>query len=35
MIASEDELGLIEERQAGILELPSEAPLGKSMREYL
>ena len=35
MIASEDELGLIEERQAGIMVLPNDAPIGKSMREYL
>jgi len=27
MICSEDELGLCEQRQAGILELPSDAPL--------
>lgn len=35
MICSEDELGLIEERQAGILELPDSAPLTLSMRDYL
>jgi phenylalanyl-tRNA synthetase beta chain len=35
MICSEDELGLVDERQDGILELPSDAPLGMSMREYL
>lgn len=35
MICSEDELGMIEERQEGILELPTDAPLGVSMREYL
>ncbi|MDQ7022906.1 MAG: phenylalanine--tRNA ligase subunit beta [Candidatus Gracilibacteria bacterium] len=35
MIASEDELGLIEERQAGIMELPENAELGISMRDYL
>tara|TARA_Y100001960_G_C14690867_1_gene836308 strand:+ start:1008 stop:1400 length:393 start_codon:yes stop_codon:yes gene_type:complete len=35
MICSEDELGLVDERQDGILELPSDAPLGLSMREYL
>lgn len=35
MICSEDELGLIEERQAGILELPEDAPLWVSMRDYL
>jgi len=35
MICSEDELGLIEERQAGILELPDTAPLELSMRDYL
>ncbi len=35
MICSEDELGMINERQEGILELPSNAPLGISMRVYL
>ena len=35
MIASEDELWLIEERQVGIMELPSDAKLWVSMREYL
>ncbi len=35
MICSEDELGLIEERQAGIMVLPKDAPIWKSMREYL
>ncbi len=35
MICSEDELGLIEERQAGIMVLSSDAPIWKSMREYL
>jgi len=35
MICSEDELGLIEERQEGILELPDSAPLGLTMRDYL
>ena len=35
MICSEDELWLIKERQAGILELPADAPLGISMRDYL
>lgn len=35
MICSLDELGLISERQAGIMELPDDAPLGISMREYL
>lgn len=35
MICSEDELWLIEERQSGILELPPDAPLNISMREYL
>ncbi len=35
MICSEDELGMTEIRQEGILELPSNAPLGVSMREYL
>lgn len=35
MICSEDELGLLEERQAGILELPHDAPLWACMRDYL
>jgi len=35
MICSEDELWLNEERQIGILELPTDAPLGMNMREYL
>lgn len=35
MICSLDELGLISERQAGIMELPEDAPLWMSMREYL
>lgn len=35
MICSEDELGLLEERQAGILELPHDAPLWTCMRDYL
>lgn len=35
MICSLDELGLISERQAGIMELPDDAPLWISMREYL
>ncbi len=35
MICSEDELGLIKERQIGILELPIDAPLDISMRDYL
>ena len=35
MICSKDELGMTEIRQEGILELPSNAPLGVSMREYL
>ncbi|PZM85039.1 phenylalanine--tRNA ligase subunit beta [Candidatus Gracilibacteria bacterium] len=35
MICSEDELGLVEERQAGILELPEDAVLGTCMRDYL
>ena len=35
MICSEDELGMTDVRQEGILELPSDAPLGISMREYL
>jgi len=35
MICSEDELGLVKERQAGILELPADAPLNQSMRDYL
>ncbi len=35
MLCSEDELGLVDERQEGILELPSDAPLDMCMREYL
>lgn len=35
MICSEDELGLVDERQAGILELPENAPLWACMRDYL
>jgi phenylalanyl-tRNA synthetase beta chain len=35
MICSEDELGLTDERQEGILELPDSAPLGLSIRDYL
>lgn len=35
MICSEDELWLIKERQVGILELPTDAPLDVSMRDYL
>jgi phenylalanyl-tRNA synthetase beta chain len=35
MICSEDELGMTDERQEGILELPADAPLGFSMRDYL
>lgn len=35
MICSEDELWLIKERQTGILELPADAPLDTSMRDYL
>ncbi|MBF0913681.1 phenylalanine--tRNA ligase subunit beta [Candidatus Gracilibacteria bacterium] len=35
MICSEDELGLVEERQAGIMELPNDAVLGTCMRDYL
>lgn len=35
MICSEDELWLIEERQSWILELPEDAPLNVSMRDYL
>ena len=35
MICSEDELGMTDVRQEGILELPEDAPLGISMREYL
>ncbi len=35
MICSEDELGLTDIRQEGILELPSEAPLNLCMRDYL
>lgn len=34
MICSEDELGLIEERQEWIMELPLDAPLGMCVREY-
>ncbi len=35
MICSEDELGLNDVRQEGILELPEDAPLDVSMRDYL
>lgn len=35
MICSEDELGMTDVRQEWILELPADAPLGVSMREYL
>ncbi|MFC1798102.1 YtpR family tRNA-binding protein [Patescibacteria group bacterium] len=35
MICSEDELGLIDERQEGILELPTDAPHDTCMRDYL
>lgn len=35
MICSEDELWLIKEKQVGILELPNNAPLNVSMRDYL
>ncbi len=35
MLCSEDELGLVEERQDGIFELPDDAPLDTCMREYL
>ena len=35
MICSKDELGLIKERQIWILELPKDAPLNVSMRDYL
>lgn len=35
MICSEDELGLIDERQEGILELPADAPLDVCMRDFL
>ncbi len=35
MICSEDELWLIDERQAGILELPMNAPINTSIRDYL
>lgn len=35
MICSEDELWMTDIRQEGILELPEDAPLGLSMREYL
>jgi len=34
MICSEDELGLIKERQAGILILPDDAPLDLCVRDY-
>ncbi|MDD3646507.1 MAG: phenylalanine--tRNA ligase subunit beta [Candidatus Gracilibacteria bacterium] len=35
MICSEDELGLVKERQAGIMELPIDSPLNTCMRDYL
>ena len=35
MICSEDELGMCSERQEWILELPSDAPLWVSMKDYL
>lgn len=35
MICSEDELWLVKERQCGILELPKDAPMNVSMRDYL
>lgn len=35
MICSEDELGMTDIRQEWILELPADAPLGISMRQYL
>jgi len=35
MICSEDELGLVKERQEGIWELPIDAPIGVNIREYL
>lgn len=35
MICSEDELGLVDERQAWIWELPENAPLWISIRDYL
>lgn len=35
MICSEDELWLVKERQAWIMELPSDAVLGTCMRDYL
>ncbi len=35
MICSEDELGLVDERQSWILILPEDAPLWVSMRDYL
>ncbi len=35
MLCSEDELGMVEERQAGILILPDDAPMGTCMRDYL
>ena len=34
MICSEDELGLVEERQAGIMILPENAPLDTPVRDY-
>ena len=34
MLCSEDELGLIDERQDGIMELPEDAPLNACAREY-
>lgn len=34
MICSEDELGLVKERQAGILILPDDAPLDMCVRDY-
>ncbi len=35
MICSEDELGMVEERQEGILELPADAIFGTCMKDYL
>ncbi len=35
MICSSDELGIISERQPGILVLPTDAPIGKNVAEYL
>lgn len=35
MLCSEDELGLTTERQPGIMTLPADAPVGKTIEEYL